>query len=232
MIRTTKVGNNNGRGIIFPGSPLVDRYCVGTGLEIGASAHNPFNLPGARNVAFTEDTHIWDKEEIKMCGAYAEVDIVAEGDNLPVDDDSQDYIISSHVLEHLPNPIGAMLEWQRVVKPGGTICIIVPKRDELPRDASRPISTREEFYLAHKERWTIDTVPPDVEQASGGRRGHYWVFDKHSLLYVVMDARANHELCWDIVCDQTDDKVGNGWLLIAKTWKNCGTKSKRIANGE
>lgn len=43
-----------------------------------------------------------------------------------VADNSYDLLISSHCLEHLANPLGALQNWVRVVRPGGRLCIIVP----------------------------------------------------------------------------------------------------------
>jgi SAM-dependent methyltransferase len=43
--------------------------------------------------------------------------------------DSYDAVLASHVLEHLANPLGALLEWGRVVRPGGHVLLIVPHRD-------------------------------------------------------------------------------------------------------
>jgi len=41
-------------------------------------------------------------------------------------DQSFDRFIGTHVLEHLPNPIKVLKEWNRVVRPGGYISIILP----------------------------------------------------------------------------------------------------------
>jgi SAM-dependent methyltransferase len=46
-----------------------------------------------------------------------------------VPDDSYDAVLASHVLEHLANPLGALSEWARVVRPGGHVLLIVPHRD-------------------------------------------------------------------------------------------------------
>jgi SAM-dependent methyltransferase len=44
-------------------------------------------------------------------------------DDLPVKNNSMDYVISFQVLEHLPNPHKVILELYRVLKPNGTILI-------------------------------------------------------------------------------------------------------------
>ncbi len=43
-------------------------------------------------------------------------------------DNCYDAILSSHTLEHLANPIRAIHEWRRVLRPGGTLAVIVPCR--------------------------------------------------------------------------------------------------------
>ncbi|WP_414663856.1 methyltransferase domain-containing protein [Horticoccus sp. 23ND18S-11] len=47
---------------------------------------------------------------------------------LPFHDHALDYVIASHVLEHVANPIAALVEWYRVVRPGGIIYLVVPNR--------------------------------------------------------------------------------------------------------
>jgi SAM-dependent methyltransferase len=46
-----------------------------------------------------------------------------------VPDETYDAVLASHVIEHLSNPLGALAEWQRVVRPGGHVLLIVPHRD-------------------------------------------------------------------------------------------------------
>lgn len=41
-------------------------------------------------------------------------------------DHSFDRLIATHVLEHLPDPVGVLTEWNRVVRPGGLISIVLP----------------------------------------------------------------------------------------------------------
>ena len=54
-------------------------------------------------------------------------DFNAEG-LAPINDDSQDFAIASHVLEHLANPLRMLCELHRVVRPGGAVLIFLPDR--------------------------------------------------------------------------------------------------------
>lgn len=44
-----------GREGLFPTMCLATRYCVGQDIELGAAAHNPFDLPGSVHVAPRDD---------------------------------------------------------------------------------------------------------------------------------------------------------------------------------
>ena len=62
------------------------------------------------------------------------------GDLTGIEAGRYEFCISSNCLEHLANPLGAMEEWARVVRPGGLVLIAVPD----PRatfDHRRPVTT-------------------------------------------------------------------------------------------
>jgi SAM-dependent methyltransferase len=46
-----------------------------------------------------------------------------------VDDDTFDFLHSSHCLEHMRDPYEALKHWVRVVKPGGHLVVMVPDED-------------------------------------------------------------------------------------------------------
>jgi SAM-dependent methyltransferase len=50
-----------------------------------------------------------------------------EGSNLtPVPSQSYDFVLSSHNLEHFANPVKALHEWKRILRPGGALVLILP----------------------------------------------------------------------------------------------------------
>lgn len=57
-------------------------------------------------------------------------------------DASYDFVVASHVLEHIANPLRALREWKRVVKPGGVLLILVPDRRNT-FDHKRPFTSFE-----------------------------------------------------------------------------------------
>ena len=59
----------------------------------------------------------------KACG----FNFVREATDLRgIGDHQYDFVLSSHNLEHISNPLRALKEWTRVVKPGGAIIILLP----------------------------------------------------------------------------------------------------------
>jgi len=81
-----------------------------------------------------------DRVEI-YAGTIGKIDIQADALTLPIPSGHLDYVCASHVLEHLVNPIAAILEWHRVLKSGGFLYLVVPDKrhtfDE-PRHVTSP----------------------------------------------------------------------------------------------
>ncbi|MDR0232183.1 MAG: class I SAM-dependent methyltransferase [Dysgonamonadaceae bacterium] len=57
---------------------------------------------------------------------HSRIDIVSDITNIPVVAESFDAVICTEVLEHLPNPIAAIHELDRVLKHGGTMILTAP----------------------------------------------------------------------------------------------------------
>ncbi|MDD2780909.1 methyltransferase domain-containing protein [Sulfuricurvum sp.] len=47
----------------------------------------------------------------------------------PIPSRSYDFMLSSHVLEHIANPIKALYEWKRILKDNGYLILLLPHKD-------------------------------------------------------------------------------------------------------
>jgi len=98
-------------------------FCSGRGIDVGC---------GHRKVTpECIGVDIMAKGEIGRYGVVANqicaADVQASGDDLPMFADGElDYVVSRHNLEHYVDPVKTLREWLRVLRPGGTLAIIVP----------------------------------------------------------------------------------------------------------
>lgn len=54
------------------------------------------------------------------------INIISDITNIPIDDAYFDVIMCTEVLEHIPNPINAFIEFTRILKPGGYLILTAP----------------------------------------------------------------------------------------------------------
>ena len=59
-------------------------------------------------------------------GRYGEIDYISDITAIPVPDNSYDVVLCTEVLEHVPEPIAALQEMSRILKPGGRLLITAP----------------------------------------------------------------------------------------------------------
>ncbi len=103
-----------------------------------------------------------------------DVDLFSSLTMLPLRDDSVDFLICYHVLEHIPEDREAMRELARVLAPGGIGLVQVPWRPELETDEDPSASEEERlrrFGQADHVRWYgKDFEPRLIESGLGLRR--------------------------------------------------------------
>jgi len=77
--------------------------------------------------------------------ACKEADVIADVANLAMfKDESFDYVYSSHTLEDMPYHEAVLLEWWRVLKPGGNLILYLPLTRNVARDMG--LENWREFY--------------------------------------------------------------------------------------
>lgn len=154
-------------------APALDRaviaglYIKGQGIELGA-LHLPLRVPPGARVKYVDRMPV---EELRR--QYPELaseplvtpDIIADGELLEtVGDETQDFVIANQFIEHCQNPLLALRNMFRVLRPGGTLYLSIPDK-RYTFDADRPVTSVEHLF-------------EDYERGPGGsRRQHFeeWV---------------------------------------------------------
>lgn len=101
-------------------------------LEVGAGtgAHFSFVRHSFDEYRITDlDPKALDAARARIAGLGRSAGVTYEAHGateLPYADGSWDRLIATHVLEHLYEPHRVLREWQRVVKPGGVITVLLP----------------------------------------------------------------------------------------------------------
>ena len=99
---------------------LLARYCRGKGIDVGCGARKV--CPSAIGI----DLFQYPNNEVDMVG-------IDGADLYMFEDESLDYVIACHSLEHFPDTKKVLKEWDRVLKPKGIMGIIVPDAELRPR---------------------------------------------------------------------------------------------------
>jgi len=125
------------------------------GIEIGGPTSH-FDLKGflpiyqlmnsLDNVNFSSNT-IWEGNltegnYFKFGNKIGKQFIKEANDLNGINDSEYDFLLSSHNIEHLANPLKTIQEWKRVVKPNGYFLFILPNK-EGTFDHRRPVTTIE-----------------------------------------------------------------------------------------
>jgi SAM-dependent methyltransferase len=123
------------------------RYFVGRGIDIGAGNDGLSNFkdffPGIQEV---RDWDWHDGDAQLMQG---------------IEDNTYDFVHSSHCLEHLLNPYEGLSNWIRICRPGGHLVILVPDED-LYEQGQFPSTFNGDhkctFTIFKKESWSPVSV--------------------------------------------------------------------------
>ena len=132
-----------------------EKYCVGKGLDIGFGG----DLVCGNAVGF--DFEHGDAQ-------------ILDG----IDNESFDFVYSSHTLEHLNDPKAGIQRWWNVLKKGGYLIIYVPHRDlyEQKKELPSRMNPNHRYYFMPD-----DHDPPDT---LGIRRMIEEELNDHQIIYV------------------------------------------------
>lgn len=177
-------------------SAFVSGYLDGLkGVEIGAGSHNRYHLDAINVDRFPERSSAYAREQRRLVLHAARVDVVAPGDELPFGEDAYDFVFSSHVIEHFPDPLRALYEWVRVAR--CYVVVVVPHRDRNSVDAGHALTDPAELVERHRAGFA----------SQEDRHWSVWTCES----FLELCARAGLEA---IDRQDPDDKVGNGFTVV------------------
>jgi SAM-dependent methyltransferase len=152
-------------------SRLIREYLAsglsGVGLEVGAGA-SPFPVPLACTVLYG-DRIPHERLVAELYPGQNELELVRPdfltdfGSFSGLAPESFDFVIGCHVIEHVFDPIGSFVNAYRVLKPGGTLLLVVPDKNRT-FDRDRPVTALEHLIL------------DNAESSAERDRGHYEEF--------------------------------------------------------
>ena len=126
---------------------ILASYCKGVGINIGCG-----------------NAQIAESIGVDISPAAQAAVVLADACFLPFKDDTFDYVVSSACLEHLEAaPILALREWLRVIKPGGTIAVVVPDAKygiwSMTGDTGKCGQfTKKQREMEHLHAFTVETL--------------------------------------------------------------------------
>jgi predicted SAM-dependent methyltransferase len=184
---------------------------AGSGIEIGA-LHQPLSVPAAATVYYVDRktipelrTHYAELAKYEL----VEPDVIDDGERLSTfADESQDFVIANHFIEHCEDPISALANAFRVLRTGGILYLAAPDQRRT-FDRERPLTSIEHLErdyregpgwsrTGHFEEWArlvdhVDDVPGRVRQLMDmdySIHFHVWTSDSfRSFLEHVEDTR-------------------------------------------
>lgn len=102
----------------------------GSGIEIGA-LHRPSIVPHlkVKYVDRLPKSELLRQYPELQGQPIVEADILDDAETLnAIDDESQDFVLANHVIEHMANPIQALVNWSRVLRKGGRLFLAAPDK--------------------------------------------------------------------------------------------------------
>jgi len=128
----------------------VVQFCKGNGVDLGSSG-DPV-VPWAIQVDLPSDEYA----RYNVTRAEAAIHWRGSAEALPFKDQALDFIHSAHLIEDFVNWWPLLVEWNRVLKPGGHLIVSVPDkgrfRAAVARGQGDNLSHRHESFVGEMEQ--------------------------------------------------------------------------------
>lgn len=132
---------------------IARHFLKGEGIEIGA-LHNPLPLSPHLKVKYVDRMSVPElRKQYPELGSLnlVNTDIIDNGEKLDsIGDETQDFIIANHFIEHCQDPISALKNMLRVVRAGGILYMAIPDK-RFSFDVDRPVTTLEHVFKDFEE---------------------------------------------------------------------------------
>jgi SAM-dependent methyltransferase len=197
---------------------LAHRYLHGRGVEFGA-LHSPLDVPLHVDVRYAD---MMTGEELQNSFPHITnirtPDIVTDLESMSgIDDESEDFVIGNHVMEHVEDPFRALKSINRVLRPDGIAFIALPDK-RFTFDRNRAATSLEHLIkdhdqgpdcslAAHYDEWCrcVDGLNGEahrvkVEQMLAQRANiHFHVWDYPAMMEMFSHVVRLHDLRLEIL---------------------------------
>lgn len=217
---------------------LAEKHLAGDGIELGA-LHAPLKVPPRARVKYVDRMSVADLRvqypELQN-SALVEPDIIDDGEKLSTQQqNSQDFIIANHFIEHAQDPIRTIQRFLEVLRPAGIIYLAVPDK-RWTFDKGRDVTPLEHLYRDYHEgpAWSYRQHFEEWAEHVQGLRGerarqsveklisqdysiHFHVWTQDHLVEMITDLRKTLGLPLELVEMQTNRALGEVICILRKS---------------
>ena len=181
---TDPVGNEIGK-VLWELVP----YTRGFGLDLGCGPHKAYNhFIGVDN-----------RKDSQLFGIPMNPDMtVPDATKMPMfADGACDFIVSSHLLEHVEDHRGALKEWWRLVKVGGHLCLYLPHKDLYPNIGQPKANPDHKHDFVEQDILDVMDEFPDWDCLRSEKRNEDMEYSFFQV-FKKLEAGAGHKLSYQL----------------------------------